>query len=239
MAAVLACGPGAVLSHGSAAQLWSIRGAFGPPEVTRRSGGSPRAKIKLHQTRLLEDSEQTVEAGIPVTTIERTLLDLASRLGVRQLEHALVAADRTRRLSWSELERLCKRTPLRPGAGRLRRVARRIDPRAAEARSPSEVDFLALCREAHLPLPQVNVLAEGFLVDFLWPAQRVVVEADSYGYHADPPAFERDHRRTVVLTAAGYAVHGATYWMLSREPEVLLSVVRDSLERSSLVASSP
>lgn len=70
------------------------------------------------------------------------------------------------------------------------------------------------------------------MVDFLWPAQRVVVEADSYGYHTDPPAFERDHRRTVALMAAGYAVHRATYWMLSEEPEVFLSVVRDSLERA-------
>jgi hypothetical protein len=242
MAAVLACGPNAVLSHFSAAELWSIARSRGLPELTRRSGGSRRAGVRLHQTRVLEPVDVTIERGIPVTTIERTLLDMAKDLDDRRLEHTVVAADRTGRLRWSRLDRLLERTPLRPGAGRLRRVARRISPRAVDTKSPPEIDFLALCREAVLPEPAVNVWAAGCLVDFLWPAERVVVETDSYTYHGDRIAFERDRERTLALTAAGYEVHRATRLMLEHAPASFLEVVRTSLFRrraSRLGAISP
>jgi hypothetical protein len=229
MAAVLATGPHAVLSHGSAAELWAIRRSRGLPEVTRRSGGTTRSAVRLHQTRVLEPVEMTIEAGIPVTSIERTLLDIAAGRDERQLEHDVVAADRTGRLRWSELQRLLDRTPRRPGAGRLRRVANQVSPHAVDAKSPTEVDFLALCRKAGLPEPSVNVFASGHLVDFLWSAQRVVVEADSYSYHGDRLAFERDHERTVALAAAGYEVHRATRRMLSRDPDSFMRLVRRSL----------
>jgi very-short-patch-repair endonuclease len=238
MAAVLASGPSAVLSHDSAAEIWAMRKARGLPEVTRRSGGTRRAGVRLHQTRVLEPAEVTTEAGIPVTSVERTLLDIAARLDTKRLERALVAADRTGRLRWPELERLLARTPRRPGAGRLRRVALQVDPRAVDAISPQEVDFLALCREAGLTRPEVNVLVEGRLVDFLWPAERVVIETDSYVYHRDRPAFERDHEGTVALTAAGYVVHRATYAMLVRDPDTFLAVVRRSLNSRCASRSS-
>lgn len=185
----------------------------------------------MHQTRILESAEVTTENGIPVTSLERTLLDIAGGLSDRSLERAVVAADRTGRLRWAEVERLLARTPLRPGAGRLRRVASRISPRAIDAKSPLEVDFLALCREAGLPEPAVNVWAAGHLVDFLWPAERLVVEADSYTYHGDRSAFERDHERTLALETAGYEVHRATRLMLSRESTKFLRLVGKSLER--------
>jgi hypothetical protein len=229
MAAVLATGPHAVLSHGSAAELWAIRGSRGLPEVTRRSGGTTRSGVRLHQTRVLEAAEMTIEAGIPVTSVERTLLDTAAGRDERQLEHDVVAADRTGRLRWPELQCLLDRTPRRPGAGRLRRVVHRVSPHAVDAKSPTEVDFLALCREAGLPEPSVNVFASGHLVDFLWPAQRVVVETDSYTYHGDRLAFERDHERTVALAAAGYEIHRATRQMLSRDPYSFMRLVRRSL----------
>jgi hypothetical protein len=229
LAAVLACGPGAVLSHGSAAALWAIRGSRGLPEVTRRSGGTPRAGLRLHQTRILEPAEVAAEAGIPVTSVERTLLDLATGLDSRQLERAAVAADRTGCLRWPELRRLLDRTPLRQGAGRLRGVSDRIDPRAVEARSATEIDFLALCRTAGVPVPEVNVSVCGYLVDFFWPAQRVIVETDSYTYHGDRLAFESDHERTISLAVAGYTVHRATTRMLEHDPAAFLRVVHRSL----------
>jgi very-short-patch-repair endonuclease len=185
----------------------------------------------LHQTRVLEPVDVTVEAGIPVTSVERTLLDMAHRYDDRQLERAVVNADRTGRLRWPRLRLLVDRTPLRPGAGRLRRVASRVSPRAIDTRSPTEVDFLALCREARLPEPAVNVLIAGYLVDFLWPAERLIVETDTYTYHGDPLAFERDHERTVALVAAGYEVHRATRLMLDRAPSPFLQLVHDSLAR--------
>jgi hypothetical protein len=229
MAAVIACGPGAALSHGSAAELWDVRRAGWQPEVTRRSGGSPRRGIRLHQTRMLEDAEITEKDGIPVTSIERTLLDMSARLDGRQAERALVAADRTGALRWDELSRLIERTPRRPGVPRLRRAALAVDPAAVHAISPLEVDFLSLCRQAGLPSPQVNVLVESYLVDFLWPLERVVVETDGYAYHADRPAFERDHVRTAKLEACGYAVHRATYRMLTEEPNPFFQLLRNSL----------
>lgn len=230
MAAVLASGPGAVLSHASAAALWSLRGARGAPEVTRRSGGATHRGIAVHQTKLLEPVDVAVEARIPVTSIERTLLDLAPRLDDRQLEHVLVGADRSRRLRWQQLMTLIERTPRRPGAGRLRRIARQVDPRAAEALSPTEVDFLALCRKAELPIPQVNVLVAGHLVDFAWLRDRVLVETDSYSFHGDRLSFERDHLRTVELEAAGYRVHRATAGMLERSPGRFMRLVARSLQ---------
>lgn len=229
MAAVLACGEGAVLSHGSAAHLWGIRGSRDPIEVTRVSGHRLPHGVLLHQTRSLPAEVRTVEAGIPVTSLERTLLDIAGRLDNRQLERALVAAERSRRLRWLELRRVLEAGGGKKGRGRLRRLVEQVDPRAADAVSPTEVDFLALCREAGLPLPQVNVFVEGLLVDFFWPKARVVVETDGYKYHFDRPAFERDHESTVALTAAGYQVHRATYKMLQRNPGPFLKVVRDSL----------
>jgi hypothetical protein len=102
MAAVLASGPGAVLSHGSAMALWGMRGRRGSAEVLRRSGGvhRDRQEIRVHQTRALPDHHVTVEQGIPITAIERTLLDMAGRLDAKQLERSLVAADRSGRVNW-------------------------------------------------------------------------------------------------------------------------------------------
>ncbi len=158
MAAVLASGPGAVLSHGSALELWDMRGSRGPVEVLRHAGGprQHRPGIRLHQTRNLPRAHVVEEQGIPVTTIERTLLDMAGRLDARQLERALVAADRSGRVQWEALQRLVARGRGKKDIGRLRRVAMEVDPRAVDTKSPLEIDFLALCREFGLPLPHVT-----------------------------------------------------------------------------------
>jgi hypothetical protein len=171
MAAVLASGPGAVLSHASAMEFWGIRGSRGPVEVLRRSGGVHRERpgIRLHQTRVLPDDHVTNENGIPVTSVERTFLDMAGRLDAKQQERALVVADRIGCVHWPKLQRMVARGRGKKGIGRLRHVAMSVDPRAIDTKSPLEVDFLALCREFGLPLPQVNVIVEGYTVDFFWP----------------------------------------------------------------------
>jgi hypothetical protein len=230
MAATLACGPHAHLSHGSAGQLWGIRGSIRPHEVIRISGHRRPHGVWLHQTRSLPDEDVTVENGIPITTIERTIMDNAGRLDDRQLERMLVAADRSGQLRWRELQRVVEQGNGRKGLRRLRRVAARIDPRAASAISPLEVDFFMLCQSAGLPLPQVNVLVEGHLVDFYWPKAKLIVETDGYAYHNDRGAFERDHESTVALTGAGYTVHRATYRMLKRNPSPLLQLLKRHLE---------
>lgn len=232
IAGVLACGPTAVLSHASAAHLWGVRRSSALVEVSRVSGHRRPHGVLLHQPKALPPADVAEHGGIPVTSLERTLADIAGRCDIRQMERLLVEADRSGQLSWSALWNVLERPGGRKGIGRLRRVAREVDPRAAETRSPLEVDFLAICREAGLPLPQVNVIVEGRLIDFFWPAARLIVETDSYTYHGDRPAFERDHESTLALTAAGYEVHRPTRQMLERDPGPLLTLLRRSLSHS-------
>ncbi len=240
MVAVLASGRGAVLSHESAMALWGIRAARRPVEVLRRSGGvwRPRQGLRLHQTRSLPAEHVTAKTGIPVTTVERTFLDMAGRLSVRQHERALVDADRDDLIRWPELQRLVRGWRGKRGIGRLRLAAMELDPRATDTKSPLEVDFLALCREFGLPSPEVNVIVAGYEIDFFWPQQRVVVETDGYSFHRDRRAFEEDHKRTVALTAAGYEVHRATYRMLAWDPDPFMNLVRRRLRRTASNSSS-
>lgn len=237
LAAVLASGAGAVLSHGSAAELWGIGKGGRRVEVTRRSGGTTGSGIWVHQTRFLPDDHTAVAAGIPVTSVERTVLDMAARTGRHELERMVVDADRAGALDWPRLHRVIEWGSGRRGWGRMRRVAFGLDPRGRDTRSPLEVDFLAMCGRAGLPPPQVNVLVEGYLVDFLWPEQRLVVETDGYMFHADRRAFERDRERDLDLTAAGYEVNRMTYRMLKRDPQRCAQLVRAALTRRG--ASNP
>lgn len=232
MAAVLACGPGAVLSHFNAGHLWGVCGSYGRIEVLRQSGGfrpEGHRGVRLHQTRRLHSWEVTVERGIPVAVIERVLLDLAARTDRKRLERTFVQAYKSGNLSWPRLGRIITRRRGCKGVGRLRQIALEVAPEALETKSVSEIDFLALSREANLPIPVVNVLVEGHLVDFLWPAQKVIVETDSWSHHGDRLAFEKDRQRDVDLMTAGYEVHRTTYKMLERNPDPFLDNVRRAL----------
>lgn len=232
MAAVLACGPGAVLSHFHAGRLWGLCGSSGQIEVLRQSGGfrpEGHRGIRLHQTRRLFSYEVTVERGIPVVVMERALLDLAARTEAKRLERMFVQAYKRNDFSWPRLSRIitCRRGC--KGVGKLRRIALEVDPEALETKSPPEVDFLALWREISPLTPFVNVLVEGHLVDFLWPEQKVIVETDSWSHHGDPLAFEKDRQRDVELTAVGYDVHRTTAKMLGRDPGPFLQNVRRAI----------
>jgi hypothetical protein len=232
MAAVLACGRGAVLSHFSGGHHWGICGSYGPVEVLRRSGGlKPKSHegVRLHQTRRLEPYEITVERGIPVAVMERVLLDVAARTESTRLERMFVQAYKLEDFSWPRLGRIITRRRGCKGVGKLRRIALEVDPEALETKSLPEIDFFALWREMAMVMPSVNVLAEGHLVDFLWPGQKVIVETDSWSYHGDPLAFEKDRQRDVELIAAGYDVHRTTAKMLEQDPDPFLQNVRHAL----------
>jgi Protein of unknown function (DUF559) len=233
LAAVFASGPGAVLSHACAAELWGIGESGHRVEVTRRSGGTTRSAIWVHQTRFLPSDHVAVRRQVPVTSVERTILDMAARSGLRRLERMTVDADRAGLLDWRRLHQTVERGVGRKGVGRLRRVAGDLDPRSSATRSPLEADFLAVCREAGLPQPEVNVFVRGHLVDFLWPAERIVVETDGYAFHNDRAAFERDRRRDLDLVAAGYEVGRLTYRMLNYEPERCVAWIRAALQRGA------
>lgn len=242
MAAALACGPGAVLSHFSAGQLWGLCGSYGPIEVLRQSGGfhpSGHRGVRLHQTRRLHSYEVTMERGIPVVARERVLLDLAGRTDAKRLERIFVQTYKSGKLDWKRLRLITTRRRGCKGVGRLRRIALEVDPEALETKSVSEIDFLALCREVNFPTPVVNVLIEDHLVDFLWPAQKVIVETDSWSHHGDRTTFESDHQRDVELIAAGYDVHRTTYKMLERNPHPFLNNVRRALLARTESVSGP
>lgn len=239
MAATLACGPGAVLSHATAAHLWGVRGSRRPIEVLRTSGHRRPHGVRLHQTRLLPAADITKVAGLPVTRIERTAVDMAARLDRRQMEHFLVEADRSGCLSWSTLWEVLERPGGRRGVTRLRHVAARVDPRTKDTRSPPEIDFLVLCRESGLPLPQVNVLVEGHLVDFFWPREGLIIEADSYTFHRDRVSFEHDRESSVALSNAGYLVHRVTRRMIEHNPMAIVKLVRRTLVPDKKTPTSP
>jgi hypothetical protein len=243
MAAVLACGPGAVLSHFSAGKHWGICGASRSVEVLRQSGGfrpeGHHQGVRLHQTRRLQPFEITVERGLPVAVMERVLLDLAGRTDAKLLERMFVQAYKRDDFSWPRLGRIINRRRGCKGVGKLRRIALEMDPEALDTKSVPEVDFLALWREVDPLVPAVNTLVEGHLVDFLWSEQRVIVETDSWRHHGDPLAFEKDHQRDVELTAAGYDVHRTTAKMLERDPDPFLQNVRRALSARTASTSTP
>jgi very-short-patch-repair endonuclease len=228
MAAVLACGPDAVLSHQSAAALWGIRRTSRATiDVTApRRGSHSREGIVVHRVRSLDRRDWTRREGIPVTTVPRTLLDLAEVVRPRELERAFEEAERMRLLDVRAVEEVCCRS-------RGRRGLRPLGALLAEARGPppatrSELErqFLDLCRESGLQLPLVNVEVAGYEVDAFWPEQRLVVELDSRTFHQTRAAFESDRIKDAALQLADCRVLRVTHRRLEREPAAVVATLR-------------
>lgn len=241
MAAVLACGPDAVLSHRSAAVLWGI--LEGSPtrvdiSVPRQRGG--RDGVRLHLASLDED-ERTVRAGIPVTTVARTLLDLAAVLQPHELNRALERAEALRLSDRTPLVALIERHRGRRGTANLK-AAIKEGLRPAVTKSELERRFLSLLDEAELPRPQTNVWlnlgGEWMEVDCAWPEQRVIVELDGRTYHQTTAAFERDRKRDRRAQAHGWRPIRVTDRALRQEPDALVADVRALLDVSAAPARS-
>lgn len=230
LAAVLACGDQAVLSHRSAACLWGLaRPRRGLIEATNAKGSRSRDGIRLHRSRLADD-ERTVEARIPVTTVARTLLDLAEVLDEDGLRRAFEEADRLKLLHMPELERICGRAGRRKGLPVLRRlITAATGP--VTTRSPLENRFAEFCREhlADLPEPLTNVSILDHEVDAYWPSHRLVVEMDSWEFHGHRAAFERDRARDAAMQAAGYRVIRLTHRRLETEASRIATQLRKLL----------
>jgi very-short-patch-repair endonuclease len=219
MAAVLACGVTAVLSHRSAAGLWRIRHVWlGPPEVTVTDGRS-RGRPGIEVTRsCLPAAETRWREGIRVTSPARTLLDLAAVTDQRELARALNEAQVLRLVTPRELAEVTGRG--RPGAKALRAALQaQFEPRFT--RSEAEAAFLDLIRDAGYPAPEANVRILGVEVDFLWRAEKLVVEVDGFAFHSSRQAFERDRRRDARLQAAGFRVVRFTYRQIVDEPALI------------------
>ena len=234
LAAVLAFEAGALLSHRSAAALWGLmRPNRGPIEITFRRA-RPRPGILIHEGCLRPDDRAVVDR-IPVTSIARTLFDLAEVVDEERLGRAFEEADRLRLLRMPEIEAVCARCPGRRALRPIRRLV--SEARAPETtRSPLEDQVLALCREFDLPPPVTNVDVLGHEVDAFWSRERVVVEADSVAYHSHRAAFERDRARDAAMQAEGYRVIRVTHRRLEREPAKVTGEIRHLLDlgRASL-----
>jgi very-short-patch-repair endonuclease len=231
MAAVLACGEGAVLSHGAALALWELqRSASGPIDVTIPGRGRRGPKsIRSHLTRALDPADTTVRDGIPVTSAERALLDFAETASAQRLRRALETGERLERIDGRAIQALIARSHGRRGLKALNEALAAMNGSAPWTQSELEDRFLALIREAKLPEPQCNVTVEGYPVDCWWPAPRVVAEVDSFGFHKTREMFERDRKEDTVMQLAGIQVLRPTQRRMEQEPDVLVSDVRKML----------
>lgn len=229
LAAVLAVGAGAVLSHRSAAALLDLRPTATSLIDVTVPGGSRRRRrdhLRIHTTRPFHPDDATVVDGIPVTSVERTLLDLAVILPLPQLRRAHEQAERLRCVDHTKLRALLARSTGRRGLGALRRVAA-IDPEpGTRLKSELEQEFRDLVEASGLPAYLPNTVVAGYEVDAYWPAARLVVELQSRTWHTDPQAFERDHAKRAELMAAGDTVLALTYEQVTRRPKETVHTLR-------------
>jgi very-short-patch-repair endonuclease/predicted transcriptional regulator of viral defense system len=227
LAAVLACADGSVLSHRSAAALWGLLDRKpGPVEVTVPGRWrSRRAGITVHATRSLPTSEIKRRQGIPCTSVERTLVDLADGTAA-EVERAVEQAFALRLLGRTRMADALERADGRAGVGDLRRLLGRLLNELPLTRSDLERRFLGLVAGAGLPVPRVNRRRVRHRVDFVWPEPGVIVETDGRATHDNPFAFHRDRARDLDLELAGWHVIRLTWWQVTEESELVVELLR-------------
>jgi very-short-patch-repair endonuclease len=233
MAAVLSCGPHAVLSHRSAARLWNLLSDsrrlidVTVPGRNRR----PRGVVRVHQTRNLRPDDVTVVDGIPVTSVARTLLDLAATEKAERMEQAIQRAETHRLFDLKAVEQLLERSPRHKGRRPLLDALTDVVHTVPGTRRELERLFQSLVREAGLPRPEVNTMIEGLEVDVVWRDHRLIVELDSREFHLTRRAFETDRERDAALQVAGYRVIRITWRRLMNEPDAIVRELRALLGR--------
>jgi very-short-patch-repair endonuclease len=230
-AAVDACGPGAVLSHQSAAELWELlpaqAGLIEVTVVTRCSGDRP--SVRRHRVSMLSPADVRIRHRVRVTSPARTVLDNARH---PLLEELIATALDRGLVTERQIEEAIDRCPTRRGARRVQGILnQRGGPRLT--RSWGERRLLSLIREAGLPVPLTNRLLRGFNVDALWPDLKLVVEVDGYEFHGDRDAFENDRARDAILVAHGYRVLRFTARQLRDQPLLVLGQLAAALALAS------
>ncbi len=218
-AALLACGAGALISHRSAAYLWGLLeqapSAVDVTLVGRRC--RPKEGVRLHTVAELDRRDRREKGRLALTSPARTLIDLAAEAYEAELDRLVSEAGALSLLTNGELEAALERAGRRAGVGAMRGYLR-TEQGPGFTRSEGERRMRRLTRAADLPAPVCNIRVAGWEVDFLWPAQRLVVEVDGYKFHGDRAAFERDRRKGLALVAAGYRVVRVTWRQLVDEP---------------------
>jgi very-short-patch-repair endonuclease len=226
LAAVRACGPGAVLSGRAAAHLQGlIKGRPPPPEVIARTERRIEG-ILTQRSKTLDPRDVTETQSIAVTTVPRTLVDLAAVLPVDALARVCHEAGVLHGTTPAHVEAVLTRRPTSPGAAALRRILRGD---VHDTISTLERRFLARLHAAALPLPQTNRPAGGRRVDCRWPAQRLTVEVDGYRYHRSRHAWEQDRRREREARARGDEFRRYSYGDVFEDPRFMLAELRGLL----------
>ena len=223
MAATLACGEGTLLSHRSAAELHGLLASRAARiDVSAPGRRVPSRALTVHTTRTLAARDVTTVERIPLTSVARTLLDLADVVAPRNVERALQQAEILRAFDLSALDDILARANGRRGTGILRRALELHRGGTTATRSGLEEAFLALVDGAGLPRPRINARILGYEVDAHWPRHGVVVELDSFKFHRTRRAFEADRRRDIVLQAAGMRIARFTDRRIEQEPEAVM-----------------
>jgi very-short-patch-repair endonuclease len=232
MAALLACGPYAVLSHWTAAWVFALCIRSGRLiEVTTTLGLSGRRPgIRSHRSTTLPSCDVVVKHGLRVTTPARTLLDLSVVASRDKLERLIEEAQVQKLASTAELLAVAGRASAKRGVKRFRELVDLLDE-PLFTRSEAERRLIALCRSAQLPLPRTNVHRAGWEVDAVWDAQRLVVEVDGRKFHSPQSKFERDRRKDADLMLAGFRVLRLTWHRLTREPEQVIAIIAAALRQ--------
>jgi very-short-patch-repair endonuclease len=226
MAAVKACGDGAVLCGRAAGHLLGLlKGPPPPPEVMTPTERRVRG-VKTRRCRKIHPRDATAFRGIPVTTVPRTLVDLAPDLALDELARAFHEAGVRHHTQPKHVEAVLARRPNSPGAGKLRRVMRGDEPVTL---SELERAFLTQLKDAGLPLPETNKPAGGRYVDCRWPDYRLTVELDSYRYHNTRHAWEQDRRREREARARGDEFRRYTYGDVLEDARFMMSELRELL----------
>jgi hypothetical protein len=226
MAAVLACGPGAALSHRSAAALWK----FGKEhedyiDVTVRRASESRIRgIRCHRRPTLPPTAITNRQNIPLTQPVQTFLDLATVTGPKGLERAINEADKRDVIDPDLLRKALDAHAGEPGVRPLRRILDKHTFRLSD--DELEVLFRPLAAAVGLPTPLTKVKLDEFEVDFFWPDLGLVVETDGWRYHRTPAAQTRDALRFQEHTAAGLTPLRFSHWQVKHEPRHVESVLR-------------
>jgi len=236
MAAVLASGVGALLSHLDAAALWQIRVPHEPfarnrlIDVTVAGGRRPRPRgIRIHRVGCLEDEEVSRRDGIPVTAPIRTVIDLGKELSPNDLERAVNEADRLGLANPDEMRDALMARRGRPGVAALRAL---LDAGSfALTESELERKFLRLTAATGLPRPLTQQSVNGYRVDFYWPELRLVVETDGLRYHRTATQQSRDRARDQAHSAAGLVALRFTHAQVVHDPRGVAETLRAVIAR--------
>jgi very-short-patch-repair endonuclease len=235
MAAVLACGPGAVLSHVPGGAHWQLVRDRGPCEVIAPKARRSRPGIHVHEAQLPAD-ELTIHEGIPITTVSRTLIDLAAVLPQRQLERAINEAELLHLWDELSLDDLLHRHPRHKGNRAVRAALQKRREGSSATKSDLEEMFLGLTDGAGIPRPEINAMVEGFEVDAVWRDVRLVIELDGRDTHGTALAFERDRERDRALQVAGWRPVRITHRQMRDTPRAVVDDLRRLRAAGTLAA---